>query len=1049
MGNWADYTWIIVVGSLAAFFTAFGIGANDVANAFGSSVAARTLTMRQALLIAAVCEFSGAVLLGAEVTLTVSGGIARISAFYSDPEIYMYGMLCALVASGTWLLLATYLSLPVSTTHATIGGVLGFAFVYGGPDAVLWLEPQDSFPYMNGLVPIVLAWFTSPLISGLAAAFLFLLVRSAILRRAMSLELAIWSLPVLVLFTVFINLFFVLYKGSEARRACSSNKCAWISAAAGAGCALLTALVVVPFMRHRIRAAALARSQAAQSRLELATSRPSAAPSALTTATLPRCSTTQLGLNGGNGGSIAGRGGGGGGGSAGRGGGSASRGGSGGGGPTPQPPSTAAVMRVHNPLASGRGGYSIARSFSRSTARISESSQPSGSGALEAVKAAALPPIQPLLAANRDGSLPAPLESVPESSVHTNAHPDVPQPQPQPQPAAAAAAAAAALRQPEGPGPGPGPAGPSLREQGATADGSLSPLVKPAIAAAAEEGRELGLGRAEGGDGDWGLSPPNDVTADDNSVDRTVHRGRSGDGCAATDAATAAGGNTAPACAAADGEPTPPLPSPLPGGKEPLPPPLQQGQQHHQQWHGHGHHYQAQPQQQWQWQQPGVFPHPYHHPVHQPAPDGAGGLWNHHQQQQQQQQQQQLLLQQMHHQHIQQQQQLVIHHQHYENLGELQGQPAAAVAAQHWQVGIEGGGVAWQQQGQQQQWQQQQVWQMQQMQLQQQQQLQQWQWQQQQMKHMQLQQHTLLQAHLEGSGRAEGGSSAAVAVATATTAAVAATGAATTAATNAGDATDWTAGATPGGLMQTKRAVAESLERTSQQQQQQQQRGRQSFRSHRDGAAAAATAAASTLGNLAAASTAAASRAEGSETSAELSSNPDADAEDEADSSPRHSHHRRSPHPNGNEGEGEGERTSNNAHFQKTFDQLKAIVLHGTNVNVHDCVELGVDPVAVAIHAHAEVFDPSTEHAFKYLQVITAICDSFSHGANDVANSVGPLAAIWFIYRHQSVDIDSNVPVWVLVLGGAGIVVGLAVYGEIAVRHVVPYTIRPGRPFNP
>ncbi|KAG2427857.1 hypothetical protein HXX76_012177 [Chlamydomonas incerta] len=250
---WYDYTWILVVGCIAAFFTAFGIGANDVANAFGSSVAARTLTLRQALLIASVCEFSGSVLLGREVTRTVAGGIARLTAFDRAPELYMFGMLCALVASGVWLLLATYLSLPVSTTHSTIGAVMGFALVFGGVDAVVWLDEQPSFPYMGGLVPIILAWFTSPLLSGLATAFMFFTVRIAILRRSNSLMMAFWSLPILVLGTVFINAFLVLYNSAnDSRLHWPASKAAWVSACIAGGCCGLTLLIAMPLVRRRV-----------------------------------------------------------------------------------------------------------------------------------------------------------------------------------------------------------------------------------------------------------------------------------------------------------------------------------------------------------------------------------------------------------------------------------------------------------------------------------------------------------------------------------------------------------------------------------------------------------------------------------------------------------------------------------------------------------------------------------------------------------------------------------------------------------------------------
>ena len=119
--NWDQYEWIVVVGGLLAFFTAYGIRANDVANAFATSVGAKALTIQQAVIIAAIFEFAGSVLLGASVTDTIRKNVAETDEFVEDPEVLMYGMLCVIAATGIWLLLASYLELPVSTTHSVIG----------------------------------------------------------------------------------------------------------------------------------------------------------------------------------------------------------------------------------------------------------------------------------------------------------------------------------------------------------------------------------------------------------------------------------------------------------------------------------------------------------------------------------------------------------------------------------------------------------------------------------------------------------------------------------------------------------------------------------------------------------------------------------------------------------------------------------------------------------------------------------------------------------------------------------------------------------------
>lgn len=213
---WEDYVWIVVIGGFLAFFTAYGIGANDVANAFATSVGAKALTITQAVFIASIFEFAGAVLLGAQVTDTVRSKIADNKAFEDDPEILMYGMLCVLAATGIWLTLASYLELPVSTTHSVIGGIIGMALVFKGKDAVVWSEYDDSKPHLEkfkGVVPIIASWIISPVLSGLFSVVLFYSVRAIILRSANSKERAYIFFPFLVGLTVVINVYFIILKG--------------------------------------------------------------------------------------------------------------------------------------------------------------------------------------------------------------------------------------------------------------------------------------------------------------------------------------------------------------------------------------------------------------------------------------------------------------------------------------------------------------------------------------------------------------------------------------------------------------------------------------------------------------------------------------------------------------------------------------------------------------------------------------------------------------------------------------------------------------------
>lgn len=164
---------LLAMGCLFGFFMAWGVGANDVANAMGTSVGARAITIKQAILIAMVFEFLGAYLAGGEVTSTIRSGIIDIEkAGFSDaPELLVYGMLSSLLAAGIWLLVASAMGWPVSTTHSIIGAIVGFAVVGISADAVVWSRVWS----------IVASWVVSPLCSGTLAFFLFRSVQRLVL----------------------------------------------------------------------------------------------------------------------------------------------------------------------------------------------------------------------------------------------------------------------------------------------------------------------------------------------------------------------------------------------------------------------------------------------------------------------------------------------------------------------------------------------------------------------------------------------------------------------------------------------------------------------------------------------------------------------------------------------------------------------------------------------------------------------------------------------------------------------------------------------------
>jgi len=155
---------LVLFAGAVGFLMAWGIGANDVANAMGTSVGSKALTIKQAIIIAMIFEFAGAYLAGGEVTSTIRKGIIDASYFVDQPELLVYGMTAALLAAGLWLIIASYYGWPVSTTHSIVGAIVGFSAVGVGVDSVTWSK----------VVGIVGSWVITPLISGVIAYMIFM-----------------------------------------------------------------------------------------------------------------------------------------------------------------------------------------------------------------------------------------------------------------------------------------------------------------------------------------------------------------------------------------------------------------------------------------------------------------------------------------------------------------------------------------------------------------------------------------------------------------------------------------------------------------------------------------------------------------------------------------------------------------------------------------------------------------------------------------------------------------------------------------------------------
>jgi PiT family inorganic phosphate transporter len=191
------------LGGILALYMAWSIGANDVANAMGTSVGSGALTVRRAIVVAGILEFGGAFLAGGHVTDTVRKGMFDVDLVSEHPELLLYGMLSALASAGTLLLVATRMGLPISTTHSIVGAIVGFAAVGIGVDSVAW----------GKVAQIVVSWGTSPLIGGVLAFLIFNLVRGSILDRPDPLRRAKRYGPLFFFYVFFVIGLVTLFKG--------------------------------------------------------------------------------------------------------------------------------------------------------------------------------------------------------------------------------------------------------------------------------------------------------------------------------------------------------------------------------------------------------------------------------------------------------------------------------------------------------------------------------------------------------------------------------------------------------------------------------------------------------------------------------------------------------------------------------------------------------------------------------------------------------------------------------------------------------------------
>ncbi|MFT4551587.1 MAG: PiT family inorganic phosphate transporter [Chlamydiales bacterium] len=226
---------LIIAAICVGFYMAWNIGANDVANAIGTSVGSGSLSLKRAVILAGIFEFSGALFVGASVSQTIQKGIINTEIFAGDPHALIYGMMASLLSAGIWLQVASYYGWPVSTTHTIVGAVLGFGAMYGGLQAVYW----------GTVASIVGSWVISPLLGAASSYLFFTFISRKIFYNAHPVKAAIRLTPFLVFWVSGILTMVTLFKGLKNLHLDLSNASAMaISIGVSLFCALVGYLVV-------------------------------------------------------------------------------------------------------------------------------------------------------------------------------------------------------------------------------------------------------------------------------------------------------------------------------------------------------------------------------------------------------------------------------------------------------------------------------------------------------------------------------------------------------------------------------------------------------------------------------------------------------------------------------------------------------------------------------------------------------------------------------------------------------------------------------------
>ncbi|CAI4217351.1 unnamed protein product [Parascedosporium putredinis] len=246
-----EYTFLFVVGTLFAFLDAWNIGANDVSNSWANSVAARSVSYLQAMVLASIMEFSGAIGVGARVADTIRTKIVDTNAFADAPELLMLGMVCAVIASSTFLTFATKFGFPVSTTHSLLGGVLGMGIAAVGAKNIKWIgDPKagSTAVITGGVVQVFIAWVIAPLLSGIFAAAIFSITKYGVLLRKNPVIKGLFAVPIYFAVAAGLLAMLLIWKGGSYKVDLTDSQIPGVIVGTGVGFGIMVALFLVPWL---------------------------------------------------------------------------------------------------------------------------------------------------------------------------------------------------------------------------------------------------------------------------------------------------------------------------------------------------------------------------------------------------------------------------------------------------------------------------------------------------------------------------------------------------------------------------------------------------------------------------------------------------------------------------------------------------------------------------------------------------------------------------------------------------------------------------------